>query len=258
MTFQKGVKFRIYPNREQSNLIDRTLGCSRLIYNKGLAMREDAFKSGEKCGYKQTSAMLTALKQDVNYAFLKEVDSIALQQALRNLDTGYTNFFEHRTAHPKFKSKKSAKQSYRTLNIGNGIRISNKRIRLPKIGWVKVHQSMEIGAIHNATVVRTATGKYFVVLNVEYDPRPMPNNGCVVGIDVGLKEFYSDSNGTVVNNPKYLEKKAKKLAREHRRFAAFSERISSASMTRRHFRITRFCSRPSRRPAPTMSPIRQS
>ena len=219
MTFQKGVKFKIYPNREQSNLIDRTLGCSRLIYNKGLAMREDAFKSGEKCGYKQTSAMLTALKQDVNYAFLKEVDSIALQQALRNLDTGYTNFFEHRTAHPKFKSKKSAKQSYRTLNIGNGIRISNKRIRLPKIGWVKVHQSMEIGAIHNATVVRTATGKYFVVLNVEYDPQPMPNNGCVVGIDVGLKEFYSDSNGTVVNNPKYLEKKAKKLAREQRRLA---------------------------------------
>ena len=96
MTFQKGVKFRIYPNREQRNLIDRTLGCSRLIYNKGLAMREDAFKSGEKCGYKQTSAMLTALKQDVNYAFLKEVDSIALQQALRNLDTGYTNFFEQR------------------------------------------------------------------------------------------------------------------------------------------------------------------
>ena len=93
MTFQKGVKFRIYPNREQRNLIDRTLGCSRLIYNKGLAMREDAFKSGEKCGYKQTSAMLTALKQDVNYAFLKEVDSIALQQALRNLDTGYKNFF---------------------------------------------------------------------------------------------------------------------------------------------------------------------
>lgn len=126
MTFQKGVKFRIYPNREQRNLIDRTLGCSRLIYNKGLAMREDAFKSGEKCGYKQTSAMLTALKQDANYAFLKEVDSIALQQALRNLDAGYTNFFEHRAAHPKFKSKKSAKQSYRTLNIDNGIRISNK------------------------------------------------------------------------------------------------------------------------------------
>ena len=77
--------------------------------------------------------MLTALKQDVNYAFLKEVDSIALQQALRNLDAGYTNFFEHRAAHPKFKSKKSAKQSYRTLNIDNGIRISNKRIQVDVI-----------------------------------------------------------------------------------------------------------------------------
>lgn len=127
MTFQKGVKFRIYPNREQRNLIDRTLGCSRLIYNKGLAMREDAFKSGEKCGYKQTSAMLTALKQDVNYAFLKEVDSIALQQALRNLDTGYTNFFEHRAAHPKFKNKKSSKQSYHTLNIGRGLRFAFRK-----------------------------------------------------------------------------------------------------------------------------------
>ena len=138
MTFQKGVKFRIYPNREQQNLIDRTLGCSRLIYNKGLAMREDAFKSGEKCGYKQTSAMLTALKQDVNYAFLKEVDSIALQQALRNLDAGYTNFFEHRAAHPRFKSKKSTKQSYRTLNIpcfslptpmASGASASNRKVQ---------------------------------------------------------------------------------------------------------------------------------
>lgn len=70
MTFQKGVKFRIYPNREQRNLIDRTLGCSRLIYNKGLAMREDAFKSGEKCGYKQTSAMLTALQRDDDIPFI--------------------------------------------------------------------------------------------------------------------------------------------------------------------------------------------
>ena len=104
-------------------------------------MREDAFKSGEKCGYKQTSAMLTALKQDVNYAFLKEVDSIALQQALRNLDTGYTNFFEHRAAHPKFKNKKSSKQSYHTLNIGNGIRISNKRIEdLNVKGMIRNHK----------------------------------------------------------------------------------------------------------------------
>lgn len=117
MVFQKGVKFRIYPNREQRNLIDRTLGCSRLIYNKGLAMREDAFKSGEKCGYKQTSAMLTALKQDVNYAFLKEVDSIALQQALRNLDTGYTNFFLSIGLHIQNSKAKKAPNNHTARSI---------------------------------------------------------------------------------------------------------------------------------------------
>ncbi|MDD5843321.1 MAG: helix-turn-helix domain-containing protein, partial [Solobacterium sp.] len=78
----KGVKFRIYPNRIQKDLINQTLGCCRLIYNKGLAMRKDSFENGLKTGYKETSAMLTGLKKDNEYFFLKDVDSIALQQSL--------------------------------------------------------------------------------------------------------------------------------------------------------------------------------
>ncbi|MDD6004386.1 MAG: helix-turn-helix domain-containing protein, partial [Firmicutes bacterium] len=85
----KGVKFRIYPNRQQKDLINQTLGCCRLIYNKGLAMRKDSFENGLKIGYKETSAMLTKLKRDDNFLFLKEVDSIALQQSLRDLDKAY-------------------------------------------------------------------------------------------------------------------------------------------------------------------------
>ncbi|WP_173435039.1 helix-turn-helix domain-containing protein, partial [Sharpea azabuensis] len=80
----KGVKFRAYPNKGQQNLINRTLGCCRLIYNKGLAMRNDAYSNGEKIGYNQTSAMLTGLKKQADFAFLKDVDSIALQQSLRD------------------------------------------------------------------------------------------------------------------------------------------------------------------------------
>lgn len=219
MKVQKGVKFRIYPNWEQQILINRTMGCCRLVYNKGLAMREESFKNGQPCGYSQTSAMLTALKKDAAFAFLKDVDSISMQQALRDLDKGYTNFFAHRAAHPKFKSKHSAKQSYRTVNQHDTIRIEGKYIRLPKLGFVKIRQSMEIGKINNATVERTATGKYFVILNVEFEPQPMPNNGGQIGIDVGIKEFYSATKGAPVENPKYLEKSAKKLAREQRRFA---------------------------------------
>ncbi len=215
----KGVKFRAYPNKEQQNLINQTLGSCRLIYNKGLAMRNDAFANGQKIGYTQTSSMLTNLKKQVDYVFLKEVDSIALQQSLRDLDRGFKNFFEKRARHPQFKSKHHHHQSYRTLNQGNNIRIVGKYIKLPKLGYVKIKQSMEVGHINNVTVERTPTGKYFVVLNVDFEPEFRSNGGCAIGIDVGIKEFYSDSNGNVVNNPKYLEKSGRKLIREQRRLS---------------------------------------
>lgn len=88
---QKGVKFRIDPNKEQQTIINQTLGCCRLIYNKALAMRNEAYQNGNKIGYSQTSAMLTGLKKSDDFAFLKAVDSIALQQSLRDLDRGFVN-----------------------------------------------------------------------------------------------------------------------------------------------------------------------
>jgi putative transposase len=215
----KGAKFRAYPNKEQRSLINQTLGCCRLIYNKGLAMRDDAYSNGEKVGYNQTSAMLTDLKRQADFAFLKDVDSIALQQSLRDLDRGFKNFFEKRTRHPQFKSKHNNHQSYRTINNGGNIRIVGKYIKLPKLGYVKIKQSMEVGHINNVTVERTPTGKYFVVLNVDFEPESRSNAGSKIGIDVGIKEFYSDSNGNVVNNPKYLEKSMCKLVREQRRLS---------------------------------------
>ncbi|MBR2810437.1 MAG: IS200/IS605 family element transposase accessory protein TnpB [Solobacterium sp.] len=215
----KGVKFRAYPNNEQKSMINQTLGCCRLIYNKGLAMRNDAFANGQKIGYAQTSSMLTDLKKQDRFSFLRDVDSIALQQSLRDLDRGFRNFFEKRTEHPQFKSRHSHHQSYRTINQGNSIRIVGKCLKLPKIGYVKIRQSMEVGHINNVTVERTATGKYFVVLNVDFEPEPRPNKGGMIGIDVGIKEFYADSNGNTVSNPKYLEKSLRKLTREQRRLS---------------------------------------
>ena len=219
VSMNKGVKFRAYPNKEQQNLINRTLGCCRLIYNKGLAMRNDAYSNGEKIGYNQTSAMLTDLKKQADFAFLRDVDSIALQQSLRDLDRGFKNLFEKRARHPQFKSKHNNHQSYRTINQDDNIRIIGKYIKLPKLGYVKIKQSMEVGHINNVTVERTPTGKYFVVLNVDFEPEFRPNAGRMIGIDVGIKEFYSDSNGNVVNNPKYLEKSMRKLVRAQRRLS---------------------------------------
>lgn len=216
---QKGIKFRIYPNREQQKLINQTLGCCRLIYNKGLAMRKETYKNGKKIGYSQTSAILTELKKCEDFAFLKVADSIALQQSLRDLDRGFVNFFQKRAAHPAFKSKHNRHQSYRTVNQGDNIRIVGRYIKLPKLGFVKIRQSMEVGKINNVTIECTPTGKYFAVLNVEFEPQPRPNNGGCIGIDVGIKEFYADSNGNVVSNPKYLEKSMHKLIREQRKLS---------------------------------------
>ena len=179
-------------------------------------MRNIAYAAGDKIGYNQTSSMLTELKKQEDYAFLKEVDSIALQQSLRDLDRGFKNFFAKRAAHPRFKSKHDHHQSYRTMNQSNNIRITGRYIKLPKLGYIKIRQSMEIGHINHVTIERTPTGKYFVILNVDFDPELRPNAGGKIGIDVGIKAFYSDSNGNTVSNPKYLEKSARKLIREQR------------------------------------------
>ena len=215
----KGIKFRIYPNREQQNLIDRTLGCARFIYNHGLAYRIEQYKLGNKANYTVTNAMLTEMKQQEGCAFLKEVDSIALQQSLRDLDRAYQNFFKRLGKYPCFKSKHNHHQSYRTLNQGDNIRIEDGKLKLPKLGFVKVKQSMEVGHINNVTVERTPTGKYFAVLNVDFEPIPLVPSDAVIGIDVGIKAFATDSNGNMIPNHKYLEKAQRKLRREQRKLS---------------------------------------
>ena len=231
----KGVKFRIYPNKEQENLILQTFGCCRLIYNKGLDMRNKAYKNGEKIGYVQTSAMVTELKRTEQFAFLKDVEAVTLQQSLRDLDRAYQNFFKKRAKFPKFKSKHDNHQSYRTLS--NHIRIVGNYLKLPKLGYVKVKQSMEVGHINNVTIEKTPTEKYFAVLNVDFEPNFKQNNGNSIGIDVGLKEFYTDSNGNKVGNPKYLEKSEKKLKREQRRLSR--KQKGSSNRNKQRIRVAR-------------------
>ena len=215
----KGVKFRIYPNKEQQNLINCTLGCVRFIYNHGLAYRMEQYKAGEKANYTVTSAMLTRMKKQEEYAFLKDADSIALQQSLRDLDRAYQNFFKHLSKYPCFKSKHNHHQSYRTLNQGDNIRIVDGKLKLPKLGFVKVKQSMEVGHINNVTIERTPTGKYFVALDVDFEPMPLEPTDAIVGLDVGIKVFAMNSNGNTIPNHKYLEKAQRKLRREQRRLS---------------------------------------
>ena len=218
-----GYKFRLYPNCTQQQLISHTIGCCRFVYNHFLIMRRDEWKANHNSlNYVRTNKLLTDLKKYEETTWLSKADSMALQESLRDLDCAYQNFFKKRAKYPRFKSKHNHNQSYRTRNQNDSIRIIDKKIKLPKIGFVKIKQSRTFeGRILNATVSHTASGKYFVSLCVEVDKEKLisTNDGKQIGIDVGLKEFYTDSNGNTIANPRILKKLLKKLAREQRRFS---------------------------------------
>ena len=127
----KGYKFRVYPNKTQACLINKTLGSCRFVYNHFLTVRRDSWNIEHKSvNYNQTSSQLTLLKRYDEYAWLREVDSMALHEALRNLDAAFQNFFQHRARYPRYKSKHCHSQSYRTRNQSNGIRIVDNRIKV--------------------------------------------------------------------------------------------------------------------------------
>ena len=204
----KAIKIRLYPNKGQCCLIEQTLGCCRLIYNKGLEKRIADYKNGVKTSYYQTSKMLTELKSTDEFSFLKICDSVALQTSLRDLDKAFVNFFAKRAKYPRFKSKHNHRQSYRTLNFENNVRIVDKHIKLPKVGLVKIRQTVKNANIRYATVVKAPSGKYFAVLAVEFEPK--------LRLNKGGHSYYTDSNGTAVENPKNLKKSLERLARAQR------------------------------------------
>ncbi|WP_405758794.1 RNA-guided endonuclease TnpB family protein, partial [Anaerovibrio slackiae] len=169
MLQQKGYLYRIYPTKQQQQLINQTLGCARFVYNRFLNIRKEAWTNSKtSVTYKQTSKMLTELKCEPDYVWLKAVDSTSLQQALKDLDKGFKNFFAQKAGYPRYKSKHNHCLSYRSQCVNNNIAITNGKLKLPKIGLVKIKLSMNFtGRILNVTVSRKATGKYFVSLCVE-------------------------------------------------------------------------------------------
>jgi len=213
MVINKAYKFRIYPTAEQTVLINKTMGCSRFVFNHFLALWNDTYKeTGKGLSYGKCSAELTKLKQEI--AWLQEPDKFSLQNALRHLSDAYRRFFNKQNDAPKFKSKKNPVQSYQTNYTNGNIAIAGNQIQLPKLGLVKFAKSREVeGRILNATVRRNPSGKYFVSVLAEVEVYPLPKTHAEVGIDVGLKDLAILSNGEVFGNPKFFRTAEEKLAK---------------------------------------------
>ena len=221
MTLPRGYKYRIYPNTAQEHQILRFFGCCRFVYNHFLEVRKRSYEEdGVSLSYFKTSAMLTELKAGPEHRWLHECDSMALQEALQDLDRAYQNFFSKRAGYPRYHRKHAPWQSYRTRNQSDGLRIVGNTIVLPKLGAVKAKISrLPNGCIEYATVSRTPTGKYFVSLFVKDEVVPMPNGGGKIGIDAGVRALYTGSDGKAVHSPAPLRAYEKKLRREQRRLS---------------------------------------
>lgn len=218
-------KFRLYPTHAQEQQIQRTFGCCRFVWNHYLAQRKAAYDlDGHTMNYYECSKDMTSLKKV--RPWLKDVDSTALQSTIRDLDTGFQNFFRRvkkgeKPGYPKFKSKKNNRKSYKSKHTGANIKIVGKCVQLPKLGLIECRVSKEVrGRILSATVSQNPSGKYFVALCcTDVDLGPLPPTGAAVGLDMGLKAFAITSDGLEYPNHRYLRKSQKKLARLQRQLS---------------------------------------
>ena len=226
-TIDRAFKGVLFPNQEQRVLIEKTIGCCRFVYNKFLDERIKAYKlNGETLSYTKQCAKLPVMKESPETEWLKEVDSTALQNKVRDLQDAFDGFFQKRAKYPKFKKKHQHRQSYRSTNNNNAIRLlENNVIQLPKLGEVKcMFPRIPEGRIFNATIIRAADGKYEItVLCESRRPETLPKTGKAVGIDLGIRTLAVTSDGKEYDNPGTYRKNQKKLARAQKKLSRKSK-----------------------------------
>lgn len=223
----KAYNFRLYPNKEQEELFAKTFGCVRFVYNQMLAERKSIYEQ-----YKDNKDELrkhkspTPAKYKKEFEWLKEVDSLALANAQMNLDKAYKNFFRDKSVgFPKFKSKHHDRNSYTTNNQGGNIRIENKKIKLPRIGWVKIVEHRHIPdnqTIKSCTISKAPSGKYYISILVEFEQYTepiIPKKENVLGLDMDMKNLYTDSQGIRAEYPRFYREALEKLQKEQRKLS---------------------------------------
>jgi putative transposase len=221
MKQKKAYTYRFYPTDEQKQLLARTFGCCRYVYNWALRDRTDAYyKRGERLSYEDTAQRLVLLKKQEETSWLDEVSSVPLQQALRNLDRAFRHFFEGRAHYPTFKKKRHPQSA---TYASNAFSWDGKSLTLAKmdeplaIVW---HRPLTEGCQPSSvTITKDEAERYFVSILVEEDIKALVVTPKMVGLDLGLKSMVIESSGQTHGNPKFFAKDEKKLAKAQRRLA---------------------------------------
>ena len=218
-SMEKGFEYRLYPSRGQVRLLARTFGCVRWVYNFFLRLCIDAYeKTGKRPSIYECMKMLPELKTQEDTAWLAEVDSTALQQAVRDLNRAYKNFFRSKNVgFPSFKKKKSRK-TYRTTYVKI---VDDSHVWIPKIGLVKARITRPLqGRKLSATIKQVPSGKYFIVFTcVDVPEASKAETGKAVGIDLGIKSLVTTSDGQKIDGVADTRKLERKLARQQRKLS---------------------------------------
>ena len=240
---EKGYVYRAYPNAKQRELIKKTFGCKRFVYNYFLDVRKARWENDKKnMTFFEMNKLLTPLKQEKN--FLREPDKNALQNALRDLDKAYDNFFgtvnssrKMKFGYPRFKSKRDNYQSYRTNFTNNNIAFEGTHIKLPKLGRVRIRGGKTLvpeGRILSATMRIEPDGRYYISICATDVPAPvLKHSEDPVGIDLGIKDLAILSDGTQFDALKPLNASLKRLKFLQRSF----DRKSKSSARREKARV---------------------
>ena len=221
MKQKRAYQYRIYPTDEQKQMLARTFGCARFVYNWALRLRTDAYyERQERIGYHELSARLTLLKQQEDHAWLNEVSCVPPQQALRHLEKAFKNFFEGRAHYPTFKSRHGDQSAEYTTSAfkWDGTHLTLAKMDAPlDIVWSRpLPKGVKPTTV---TVTKDTAGRYFVSILVEEDIKPLPVVNKQVGLDLGLKSMVVLSTGESIGNPQFFRKDEKKLAKAQRRLA---------------------------------------
>lgn len=227
MVKNRAYKFRLYPNAEQRIYFAKSFGSVRFLYNKMLENRIALYKQyGHDKELLKEHKPRTYSDYKKEYDWLYEIDNLALANAQINIQAAYRNFFRDKSVgFPKFKSKHRDKDSYTTNNQGNNIRIENKCIKLPKIGFVRVVQHRQIPdtyKIKSCTISLASSGKYYVSILTEYEHEPLTptlDKDKALGLDYSSPSFYVDSQGEEAGRPRFYREAEARLSRGQRRLS---------------------------------------
>ena len=205
-------KCRAYPAPEQASVLNRTFGCVRVVWNRTLAWRHQRYYGEQvKTNFTQANAYLTAMKATEDLAWLNEVPSVPLQQAIRHQQVAYTNFFARRARYPRFKSRTGRQSAEYTRS---GFRYRDGALYLAKmdtpLAFTWSWPGIDPAAIEPTTVTvsRDPCGRWYVSFAVEVaEPEQLPATGAVVGVDLGIKDFAVTSDGEKIANPRKLARR---------------------------------------------------